>query len=124
VAQQELSFEPDAERLVRPLNPPDFRFQIMFRCNDPSCTNTHVFSVFDWEVDALYYSLWKRGDTTDQACEKVIAKLRDDVCAPGRDTYFFLGNIAAHPHRFTIVGLWYPKIQHALPSLFDNLSEE
>jgi hypothetical protein len=44
------------------------------------------------------------------------------VCAEGKDTYFFLGNIAAHPHKFTIVGLWYPKKQAAgQRGLFDGL---
>lgn len=49
------------------------------------------------------------------------AKPRDDVCGPGKDTHFFLGNIASHPHVFTVVGLWYPK--RAKPperTLFDN----
>ncbi len=119
LSQQELQFEPEMERPIRPLSPPAFRFQLKFRCDDPACPKDHVFTVFDWEVDALYYGLRRKGDSPEAACEKVIAKLRDDVCAPGKDTYFFLGNIAAHPHKFTIVGLWYPKKQER--GLFDSL---
>jgi hypothetical protein len=123
VDQQELPFDPDAEPPVRPLSPPDFRFQIAFRCDDPNCPRDHLFTVFDWEVDALYHSLRRDGETPEQACEKVVDKLRDEVCGPGKDTFFFLGNMAAHPHTFTIVGLWYPKKQQARqPDLFDNLS--
>ncbi len=108
-AQADLPFEPDTERLVSPLPPPDYRFRIHFRCDDPACTKPHVFTVFDWEVDALYFGCKKRGDTPQMARDKVIAKLRDEVCGPGKDTAFFLGNINVHRHKFTIVGLWYPK---------------
>jgi hypothetical protein len=119
LSQQELPFDPKEEQTVRPLPPPEFRFQLKFRCDDPACAKDHVFSIFDWEVDALYNRLRQNGDTAEQACEKVVAKLRDEVCHEGKDTYFFLGNIANHPHKFTIVGLWYPKKQQR--GLFDEL---
>jgi hypothetical protein len=118
--QPDLPFEPDPEEEVRPLPPPDFRFKIKFRCNDSSCAHVHDFTVFDWEVDALYNTCRRRGDTPETARDKVIAKLRDDVCAHDKDTHFFLGNIALHPHIFTIVGLWYPKRSEVRQrSLFD-----
>lgn len=122
LAQQEFQFSPEEEHPVRPLPPPEFRFQLMFRCDDSACTKDHVFSLFDWEVDALYNRLRQKGDTAEQACEKVIAKLRDEVFADDKDTHLFLGNIAAHPHKFTIVGLWYPKKRQ--PGLFDQLPVE
>ncbi len=118
LAQQELQFEPEEETPVKPISPPDFRFKIKFRSDDKE----HEFSVFDWEVDALYFRCTQNGDTPERSCDKVIAKLRDEVCAPSKDTYFFLGNIASHPHIFTIVGLWYPKRQKPHPrSLFDGM---
>jgi hypothetical protein len=49
---------------------------LKFRCDDPACTKDHIFSLFDWEVGALYNRLRQNGETTEQACEKVIAKLR------------------------------------------------
>jgi hypothetical protein len=114
LAQQEFQFAPEEEEPVRLLPPPEYRFQLSFRCDDPACPKDHKFSVFDWEVDALYNRLRRNGDSEAQACDKVISKLSDDVCAEGKDTHFFLGNIAAHPHKFTIVGLWYPKQKKAL----------
>ena len=55
-----------------------------------------------------------------QARDKVVAKLRDDVCSPTKDTHLFLGNVRAHPHVFTVVGLWYPKKEkNRQPSLFE-----
>jgi hypothetical protein len=122
LAQQELQFAPEEERPVRPLPSPEFRFKLQFRCDDPACTKDHLFSVFDWEVDALYNRLRRDGDSAEVACGKVVAKLRDDVRGGGKDTHFFLGNMAAHPHKFTIVGLWYPKKQKSRQmGLFDNL---
>ena len=118
MAQQELQFEPEDETIVKPISPPDFRFKIRFRSDDKE----HEFSVFDWEVDALYFRCTQNGDTPKAACDKVIAKLRDEVCAATKDTYFFLGNIASHPHIFTIVGLWYPKRQPPrAKTLFDDM---
>jgi hypothetical protein len=120
LAHQELRFRPEEEWTVRPLPAPEVRFQLLFRCDDPTCTLDHISSVCDWEVDTLYNSLRRRGNTAEQACQQVIARLRDDVCSEGRDTYFFLGNMAAYPRRFSIVGLWYPKRQQQR-GLFDHL---
>lgn len=108
---QELAFEPEADRHIKPLSPPDFRFKIKFRCDDPACTKVHDIGVYDWEVDALYFRCKQGGDSPERARDKVIAKLRDEVCGPSKDTRFFFGNIASHPHVFIIVGLWYPKRQ-------------
>jgi hypothetical protein len=120
--QQDLPFDTQEERTVQMLPPPELRFQLKFRCDDPACTKGHCFSVFDWEVDALYNRLRRQGGTANEARDKVLDKLRGDVCGAGKDTYFFLGNIAAHPNRFTIVGLWYPKQQaHRQRGLFDDL---
>jgi hypothetical protein len=105
---------------VRPLSHPDYRFRIHFRCDGPACTKPHEFSVIDWEADALYWGCRGRGDTPEQARDKVVAKLRDDVCSAAKDTHLFLGNMKAHPHVFTVVGLWYPKKgKNRQPSLFE-----
>lgn len=106
-AQGELPFEPEVEQ-VNPLPPPDYRFRIHFRCDDAACQRVHAFSVFDWEADALYFGCRRRGDSREQARDKVVAKLRD-VCDDDKDTHLFLGNIFSHQHIFTIVGLWFPK---------------
>jgi len=109
VSQMELPLDPDSGREIKPLTPPDYRFKIQFRCNDTRCLRDHSFSVLDWELDALYFNLRQRGDSADVAAEKVVNKLRNEVCGPDKDLYFFLGNLASHPLVFTIVGLWWPK---------------
>lgn len=104
-----LPLENDGAREVQPLRPPDFRFKIQFGCSDPRCSGAHQFSVLDWETDALYFNMRSDGDTPDAAAKKVVDKLRNQVCAPDKDLYFYLGNISTHLHVFTIVGLWWPK---------------
>jgi hypothetical protein len=121
MGQLQIPFSPEDERTIRMLPAPEFRFRIKFRCDDPACPKEHVFTVFDWEVDALYNNCRREGDSREVACEKVAAELRDKVCGKGKDTHFFLGNIAQHPLRFTIVGLWYPKLQaHKQLNLFTH----
>lgn len=94
---------------VKPLRPPDYKFKVHFRCDDGQCPhNGHKFSILDWEIDALYFNLRKK-NSREVAANKVIGKLRDDVFAPDKDLYFYLGNISNYPHTFTVVGLWYPK---------------
>lgn len=119
--QMDLQFDPEPKPGVKPLSPPDFRFKLVFRCDDPRCTKDHEFSVLDWEIDALYFNLKKRGDSPEVASQKVISKLRDGICSSAKDLHMFLGTMANHPHIFSIVGLWYPKKKAVpkQPSLFE-----
>lgn len=117
--QMDLPVDPETGREVKPLRPSEYRFRIHFRCDDDRCKG-HSFSVLDWEVDALYFHL--RHDKHDSqviSAEKVVDKLRS-VCAPGKDLYFFLGNISTHPQIFTIVGLWSPKKSNQLVLHYDD----
>ncbi len=109
--QMDLPLDQETGREIRPLTPPDYRFKVHFRCNDERCDNDHIFSVLDWETDALYFNLRQQENSPDTAASKVVDKIRDQVCAPDKDLYFFLGNISTHPQVFTIVGFWWPKKQ-------------
>ncbi len=108
VRQMDLPLDPDTNREIKPITPPDYSFKIKFKCDDKQCKGEHSFSVFDWEVDALYFKLRQKGNSPDEAADKVVQKLHE-ICAPDKDLYFFLGNIFTHPNVFTIVGLWWPK---------------
>lgn len=113
--QMELPLNPETGREIRPLRAADFRYMIEFRCDDERCKG-HNFSVRDWELDALYFRLRQRGENPRVAADAVVEKL-NQVCGLDKDLYFFLGNIANHPHIFTIVGLWWPKVQQRQLSL-------
>lgn len=114
VAQLELPLDEVTGREIKPLRPPDYRFKIRFRCDDERCQGEHEFSVLDWEIDALYFYGLQRYASPVTAKEKVLGKLRNQVCAPDKDLFFFLGNIFSQPHVFTIVGLWWPKRKNQL----------
>lgn len=119
VAQLQLEYR--EEEPVKPLTPPDFRFQIRFTCDDPACEAVHKFSVLDWEVDALYSKMRHvKQHPASVAAAKCVQRL-EDICAEKNDTRFFLGNISTHQHVFTIVGFWYPKKQP--PNLLDAIGE-
>jgi len=123
VQQMELPLDPDTGREIRPLRPGDYRFKVHFRCDDSQCQTDHIFSVLDWEIDALYFRLHtENGQPPELAAQGVVEKLWE-ICGPDKDTHFFLGNIANHPQNFTIVGLWYPKKKTEDPqvTLFDRV---
>lgn len=107
ISQMDLPLDPETGREIRPLSPPDYRFRIEFQCDDQLCTKPHMFSVLDWELDALYFHQ-KQKRSAQLAAEDVVAKLRE-TCGADRDFRFFLGNISSHPQIFTIVGFWSPK---------------
>ena len=108
IRQMELPFDAESGHEIKPLTPPDYRFKIRFCCNGTDCQREHNFSVLDWETDALYFHLRKRGDAPHIAARKVVDKLQE-ICGPEKDIYFFLGNISSHPQVFSIVGFWWPK---------------
>lgn len=98
-------FEPAAEAEVKPIRHPDFRFKIKFQ----SAQREHDFTVFDWEVDSLYFNRIQAGRSQQKARDAVIEHITDVVCGENRDTHFFLGNSLAHQRNFSIVGFWWPK---------------
>lgn len=107
--QMDLPIDLDTGREIRPLRAADFRFKVRFRCDDPQCKD-HEFSILDWEIDALYFRLRTERDRAPQpAAEEVVRHFTNTVLAPDKDVYFFLGNFAAHPTNFSVVGLWWPK---------------
>lgn len=109
VRQLELPVNPETGREIEPLKAQDYRFKIRFRCSDERCVKEHEFSVLDWEIDALYFNLRRKGDSSEVSAQKVVEQLRKS-CGTDKDLYFFLGNIRTHPQVFTIVGMWWPKL--------------
>lgn len=108
--QMDLPLSPETGSPIKPMKPPDYRFKVRFTCDDSRCVRSHDFSILDWGLDALYFrQAYTEGRSRQMAAAKVVEKLQDQVFAPDKDLYFFLGNIASHPKTFTVVGLWWPK---------------
>jgi len=118
VNEMELPLDEESGREIKPICPPDYRFKVRFRCDDPRCAKPHTFNILDWEVDALYFNLHRRREMSpQQSADKVKQKLKDSLDLSKNDVYFFLGNISSHPDKFTIVGLWHPKKQIVTPKI-------
>jgi hypothetical protein len=78
-------------------------FKYRYSCSDPGC-NGHTQSIIDWEI-ALSYRRF-RNAVDWQA--KLKARWLGDLCAPNRDTAFFVGNQHQHPSSFLVLGVWWP----------------
>ncbi|SEE83288.1 hypothetical protein SAMN05216533_3886 [Streptomyces sp. Ag109_O5-10] len=99
--------------------PLDFRYR--FRCTDEDCP-THDMGLKDWEAGASYRKfLHKYGERAVQ--DKLRETWYDSIFAPDRAVHFFVGNMAAHPRTFMLLGLFYPKanvIRFVQDSLFGD----
>ncbi|MER7873199.1 hypothetical protein ABTY63_06480 [Streptomyces solisilvae] len=97
--------------------PLDFRYS--FRCADGDCTS-HDMGLKDWEAGASYRKfLRKYGDQGVR--EKLRETWYDRIFTPNRAVHFFVGNIAAHPKTFMLLGLFYPDrkvVQYVQDDLF------
>ncbi len=80
-----------------------WRFKYHYECDDPAC-NTHTQSIVDWEIAATYRRVRNRPHWR----ERLKARWLGDLCAPERDTAFFVGNQHQHPNAFLVLGVWWP----------------
>lgn len=99
------------EKRNKTLTPPrkvPFKFQYVFTCDDNQCKG-HRMMIEDWELGALFWKMVNQGADPQQAARKVRYKFLEDICGPQRDTYFFVGTVAGHPHSWIVLGTFYPK---------------
>ncbi len=105
----------DLEKPLR-LEKIPFRFYYRYRCDDPGCPG-HKQSILDWEISELYRKVRDRaGDDEALIKAKIRQKYWDEICAPARDTIFFVGNLSARPSQFCIIGVFWPP--KSAPELF------
>jgi hypothetical protein len=64
-------------------------------------------SILDWEIGQLYRRVKNRSDWKEIIRKKIL----DELCGKTRETYLFLGNMAAHQHTFCICGFYWPPKQ-------------
>jgi hypothetical protein len=95
------------EQDLRPLEWVPLEFRYRFRCVDALCPG-HNMALKDWEAGESYRKfLRKYGER--QVEQKIRERWSDRILSPDRYVYFFVGNIAAHPKTFMLLGLFYPK---------------
>ena len=99
--------------------PLDFRYS--FRCKDDGCP-THDMALKDWEAGASYRKFLRTyGERAVQ--QKLRERWYNSFFTPDRAVPFFVGNIAAHPRTFMLLGLFRPKanvVQYVQDSLFGD----
>ena len=85
-----------------------FKFQYKFVCDDIRCKG-HQMMIEDWELGALYWRCIDSGATQRDACQMVKKKFLHTLCAPDRDTHFYVGTVLAYPKSWVIIGVLWPK---------------
>jgi hypothetical protein len=84
-----------------------FIFRYDFRCDEPDCPG-HNLMCTDWEIGQSYRQ-WKAA-YRDKWQEKFRLRYESDMINKN-DTHFYVGTVASHPHRWIIIGLFYPPRQ-------------
>lgn len=90
-----------------------FKFHYVFECDDSRCKRSHRIMIEDWEVGALFWRDVDAGRTSDEAAKMVRKRFLEDMCAPDRDTHFYVGTILAHPKTWVVIGVFWPRIGKA-----------
>lgn len=104
LAQKDLFVDVDAETKELKFMPVQYRVE--FECEDDRC-NGHDMSILDWELYALSRKMYAaRG--AGGARKAVLDKLAQITNFDKFEPYFYLGNVAAHPTSFMVVGLFTP----------------
>jgi hypothetical protein len=62
--------------------------------------------MLDWELVAFQRTMARCGD--DDLRRAISGKFLDELCAPGRDVAFYVGNQAKRAHVFSILGVYWP----------------
>ena len=83
-----------------------YRFSYEFLCEDGGCAG-HRLSCTDWELGASFINWRKR---YGQEWETKFRQRFEYEMIHQCETRFYVGTIAAHPHIWIIVGLFYPRL--------------
>lgn len=95
------------DKALAPLRPPAYQVRYRWHCEDDGC-NGHEHSSCDWEVGAAALS-WR--SRYDDVRPHLLKKFGEEMLAPDRDTYFFVGNQHQRPKTFMVLGSYYPKME-------------
>ena len=91
----------------KPLEKIPYKFSYKFRCEHPECKGHKQMNI-DWELGALYLRMRDQYQDEKIACDKVKEKFYNIICAPDKDTYFFVGT-ALEYGTWLVIGTFWPK---------------
>lgn len=90
-----------------PLEPAPFRLRYHYRCAEDGCRGHKPLNI-DWEAGEAARR-WRAEGRSDQELKRLLReKFLDQLCGPGRDSYFYVGNQFAHPKGFLVLGVFWP----------------
>ena len=90
------------------LEAPRFNGWFRYLCRHPGCRQ-HRQGIYDWEWVALQRKLTSLGDR--EARTALTERFLEQICRPGKDLVFFVGNQQKRPQGFMILGVFYPPRQ-------------
>jgi hypothetical protein len=93
----------------KPLRKIPYKFSYVSECEDSQ--KPHSAMVEDWELGVLFLKEADRLGSDEAAAESVRAKFLDQLCAPTRDTRFFMGTVFPY-NTWVVIGVfWPPRIE-------------
>lgn len=99
----QLEIAPSAPRTA--LEAPRFAAWYQYDCWEPGCRG-HRQGILDWELVALQRRFWSSSDR--ELVSIIEEKFFKEMCAPAKDTVFYVGNQAKRRHTFSVLGVYYP----------------
>lgn len=104
------------DKKLKPIEKIPFTFYYRFKChNSPNCPS-HKLMIHDWELVEAYRRWRQKYEKESVLLSRIREKWLDDLCAPSRDTYFYVGNMWQRPKQFMVLGVFYPPKSE--PTLF------
>ena len=76
-----------------------------YKCESRGCKG-HGQSLIDWESGQL--ARRNRGRGVEEMLRLHRERFLDEICGPGGDTHFYVGNMHQHPTDFLVLGVWWP----------------
>lgn len=90
-----------------PLDAPRLKGWYRWRCREASCGG-HRQGLLDWEFVAFQRQRVHRDLPDDELANRLREKFLTQMCAPGKDVAFYVGNQAKRHHVFSVLGVWWP----------------
>lgn len=95
-----------------------FTFHYVFRCDGDAKDRRAMIE--DWELGTLFLKEAVRLGSDEAAAASVKAKFLDEMCAPGRDTRFFMGTRFPY-NTWLVLGVFWPPRSEPSAPLFQHL---
>lgn len=91
----------------KPLTKIPYKFSYVFECEDSH--TPHKTMCEDWELGVLFLNEVGRLGSEEKAADSVRNKFLNDLCAPTKDTRFFMGTIFPY-NTWVVLGVFYPPL--------------